>query len=357
MKAPTRRHRTSDKPLGRHRPIAPHRLDDRYVEVLRHLEPYRYFKYATIPWLHYLVGAEVEYSVFRKYLGYLREAPNHFIRWPEQQNASPNTPYKTLVYDLGERGLNELIRRGLAPKRHSPDPEAKRPKSNRNHPFALHRSNSYYHEFIVDMGYYAPLRHLVVNDPQLRLVDFAHLLLHPNVPRATREARDPLLIKLNLVETRFDGTPHVIVRKRADGLEYPLGIPGIQVDRGTERGFEQVEKHLLHAVEFMEDHHHQTHWGFDNCLIPFLFTKEVRKNRAMQFIRKERGTCSFILFQTIPDLALEPHFPKPAHYDRDHRYQDGEWVPPGNIHIFTNPWQRVGYPDFYLNTFDKKGAR
>jgi hypothetical protein len=58
----------------------------------------------------------------------------------------------------------------------------------------------------------------------------------------------------------------------------------------------------------------------------------------------------------IPDLGLEPHFPRPLHYDRNYQYQDGEWVPPESIHIFTNPWQRVGYPDFYLNTFDEKGA-
>jgi hypothetical protein len=31
-------------------------------------------------------------------------------------------------------------------------------------------------------------------------------------------------------------------------------------------------------------------------------------------------------------------------------------VQPDNIHIFTNPSQRVGHPDFYLNTFDDKGA-
>ena len=66
MKVPTRRHRSSDKPLGRHRPIASHEIDERYVDVLRHLEPYHYLKYATVPWLHYRSDAQVEYSVFRK---------------------------------------------------------------------------------------------------------------------------------------------------------------------------------------------------------------------------------------------------------------------------------------------------
>src|SRR5262249_27730449 len=150
------------------------------------------------------------------------------------QNASPNTPYKTLVYELAERGLNELISRGIVPKHYSPDPDAKPSKSKRNSAFALHRSNSYYHEIIVDLGYFAPLFHLVRNDPSLRLIEFAQLIAHRNVPQHTREAKDPLLIQLKQDQLRFDGTPHLLIRRRADGAPLPLGIPGIQVDRDTE---------------------------------------------------------------------------------------------------------------------------
>jgi hypothetical protein len=347
--APIRRHRSSDKPVGPHRVIAPHQIDERYIEVLRLLEPYHQFKFSTILWLHYLSGLRVEYSVFRKYLGYLRQAPNHYIACPEQQNASPNTPYKTLVYQLGERGLNELIRRGMAPQRRSPDLDAKPSKTRRNFSFALHRSNSYYHEVIVDLGYFAPLHHLVRNDPSLRLLDFAQLIAHQNVPQLTRQARDPLLIELKRGQLRFDGTPHLIIRKRGDGVSLPAGIPGIQVDRGTE-SFRQVEEHLIHAIEFVEDRHFESHWGFDNCIIPFLFTNEARKNRAMEFVRVERGICSFLLFQTIPDLGLVRHFPRPEHYDPKYLYIEGEPVHPDSIRLFTNSWQRVGYPDFCLNT-------
>lgn len=355
MERKARRHRSSDKPTGRHRLIAPHEIDERYIEVLRLLEPYHRFKFLTIPWLHYLSAIPVELSVFRKYLAYLRQAPNHYLACPTQQNASPNVDRKTLVYEIAERGLNELIRRGHVEKRRSPDPDAKPTKSRRNRAFALHRSNSYYHEIIVDLGYYAPLLHLVRSDPSLRLVEFGQLVRHRNVPQRTRAAKDPLLISLKTEELRFDGTPHVIVRTRADGVALPLGIPGIQVDRGTET-FKQVETHLLHAIEFVEDHHYEKHWGFENCLIPFLFTQEVRKNRAMQFVKQERKACSFLLFQTVPDLGLTRTFPRPAHYDPSYSYQDGEPRHADGIRVFTNPWQRVGHPDFYLNTFDDKGA-
>jgi hypothetical protein len=353
MNAPIRRHRTSDKPIGTSRVINPFEIDDRYIETLKRLEPYYHFKYLTIPWLHYLSNIKVEYSVFRKYLGYLRQAPNHYIACPEQQNASPNVDRKTLVYALAERGLNELVHRGILPKRHSPDGDKRPLKASRNFSFAFHRSNSYYHEVIVDLGYFAPLHHLARNDPNLRLLDFSRLIKHPNVPQPTRDDKDSLLIKLKETQFRFDGTPHLLIRKRADGVALPLGIPGIQVDRGTE-SFQQVATHLLNAIEFIENRHFESHWGFDNCLIPFLFTNETRKNRAMEFVRQERGRCASLLFQTIPDIGLLRHFPRPEHYAPDYQYIEGEPVYPANIRIFTNSWQRVGCADFYLSTFSEK---
>jgi hypothetical protein len=352
MQTPTRRHRGSSTPVRSQRTISPYDIDERYIEVLKLLEPYYNLKYLTIPWLHYLSKVPVEYSVFRKYLGYLRQSPNNYIVCPEKQNASPNVDRKTLVYELAERGLNELIRRGLVPKRHSSNAAERPLKATRNFSFALHRSNSYYHEIIVDLGYHAPLHHFVRSDPNLRLVDFARLTQHRNVPQQTREAKDPLLIQLKDTQLRFDGTPHLLIRKGTDGVALPLGIPGIQVDRGTE-SFQQLAKHLLHAIEFIEDRHFARHWGFDNCLIPFLFTNESRKIRAMEFVRQERGRCAFLLFQTIPDIGLLRHFPRPEHYAPDYQYIEGEPVHPSNIRIFTNPWQRVGYADFYLSTFSE----
>jgi hypothetical protein len=291
--------------------------------------------------------------VYRKYLAYMRAAPNRYIGCPEQQLASPNVDRKTLVYELRERGLNELIARGFIKKRSSPEPDATPPKSQRNHAFALHRSNSYYHEMIVDLGYHLPLRYLADHDPALRLINFAQLLEHRYVPAATRQSRDSLVIQLKAAQLRFDGTPHVIVRTRRDGV-FSLGIPGIQVDRGTET-FAMLEQHILNAMEFVDERHHERHWGFDNCVVPFLFTKEVRKNRALQFVRAQRGACQYLLFQTVPDFGLLRHFPRPEHYDRAYHYQDDQARHPDNIHVFTNPWQRAGCPDFFLNTFDEIG--
>lgn len=354
MKCPTRRHRFTATPVSAGRVIRPYEIDERYVGVLQHLEPYHHFKYATIPWLHYLCRPDIEYSVFRKYLGYLREEPNRYVACPEQQLASPNVPYKTLVYQIAERGLTLLRDRGFASDT-STSQTAGGKKSKRSRGFAGHRAHSYYHEIIVDLGYYAPLRHLVRTDASLRLVEFAQLRTHVNVPLATRTALDPLLVHLKDASMRFDGTPHVIVRTREDGSRRAVGIPGIQVDRGTET-FDLVERHLRHALEYVEERLHERLWAFDNCLIPFLFTKVARQARAMAYLTELRAQCPFILFKTVPDIGLLPHFPNPRHYDPAYRYGDDEWRPPPSIHLFTTPWQRAGCTEFCLNTFKESSS-
>jgi hypothetical protein len=74
----------------------------------------------------------------------------------------------------------------------------------------------------------------------------------------------------------------------------------------------------------------------------------------MELVRKERGKCAFLLFQTIPDIGLLRYFPRQEHYALDHQYKDRDPVHPSSIRIFSNPWQRVGHPDFYLSTFSEK---
>ena len=67
----------------------------------------------------------------------------------------------------------------------------------------------------------------------------------------------------------------------------------------------------------------------------------------MEFVRQERGRCAFLLFQSVPDIGLLRHFPRPEHYAPDYKYTEGEAVHSTNIRIFTDPWQCVGYPDFF----------
>jgi hypothetical protein len=228
-------------------------------------------------------------------------------------------------------------------------PEAGASRRTRGSNHAKHRAHSYYHEIIVDLGYYAPLHHLARRDAALRLIDFAALRMHVNVPAATRAAQDPLLVTLGPRQMRLDGTPHVLVRTMTDGRRLAVGIPGIQVDRGTET-LGTLAVHLHNAIEFIADGHHARLWGFDTALIPFLFTKASRMAHAMALVARETGATPFLLFKTIPDIGLLPNFPKPCKYQPAHPLFADE-PPPDGADVFATPWQRVGYPAFDLATF------
>lgn len=154
--------------------------------------------------------------------------------------------------------------------------------------------------------------------------------------QATRDAIDPLLVTLGAHQTRFDGTPHVLVRMR-NGASVSIGIPGIEVDRGTET-FERVEAHLRNAVEYIADGYHARIWGFQNCMLPFLFASHARKERAMAFLEKHKGPFPHLLFRVVPDIGLMRTFPHPALLGESD---------------FSKPWQRVGYPSFRLDTFEE----
>lgn len=342
-----RRHRAStEPPPGRKRAHAVKKLSERHIATFALLDPYLGFKYLTTEWIRYFVGGAYIYN--SQVLGWLQEKPNCYIARPPQQKASPNFLAKQAVYELAEKGFRELVERGLAtlqPGR----------ASGRIYPNASHRSNSYAHELIVDIGFYAPLRHAVDHAPHVRLVTFADLLQHPEVPESTRCAEDPLLITLQRasqhtfnVVTRFDGTPFVLVITLPNGQEENRCIPGLQVDRGT-RSLVTLEQHVDHAIEFVRARHYHRHFGFDTCLIPFLLTQASRMQHVMRYVERKYGPCKFLLFKLVPDFHQDlDHFPKPAHYDPTYRYTADEWRPPESIHVITTPWLRVGHPEYFL---------
>jgi len=350
METPTRRRSkaSNEPPIGRRYDHTVKRLSDRHIETFALLDPYLSFKYLTTEWIRYFVGGAYIYN--SQVLGWLQEKPNCCLARPSQQKTSPNFLAKQAVYELAERGFKELVERGRAV------PQSDR-ASGRIYPNSAHRSNSYAHELIVDIGFYAPLRYAADHAPNVRLLLFPELMQHPEVPEVTRRSDDPLRITLQKAGqhtfdfdavTRFDGTPFVLVVTLPTGQEENRCVPGLQVDRGT-RTLTTLEQHIDHAIQFVRDKHYARHFGFDTCLIPFLFTEAARKRHVMNYVEKTYGPCKFLLFKMIPDFHKDlDHFPKPAHYDLAYQYAEDEWRPPDTIHVITTPWERVGHPDFNL---------
>ncbi len=311
------------------------RVTDRQRQLFDLLDPHFHFKYLTSKWAHEFVGGNEQ--AFKFTLRNLFDAG--YLDRPKQQKYSPNSNYKHLVYERTEKTARAVS--GGAPSER----------------MLVHRSNSYAHELIVDLGFSAPLWYAAAHDPALKLytakdliagsafdINSANGIQRIMVPKVTRENPDPFLIHLkNNDAMRFDGTPFVLERKMAHGSASLIFVPGIEVDRDTE-GFSSrnpkdplrstLSKHLLQIMDFFAERGFQRHFGFPMMMVPIITTNATRMQSAMAFVEKEIGACRYLLFKTLPDLALESHFPAPS----------GEF--------FTSPWLRVRQPPFQ---FDERG--
>ena len=136
-----------------------------------------------------------------------------YLDRPKQQKYSPNSNYKHLVYTRTEKAARAV------------DASASSKQA------LAHRSNSYPHELMVDLGFYAPLWYAAAHDPTLRLYT-AHNLISGitfeirtaqgiqriAIPNPTRDNPDPFLIQLKNGETmRFGGrspTPTRVIPNR-----------------------------------------------------------------------------------------------------------------------------------------------
>jgi hypothetical protein len=91
---------------------------------------------------------------------------------------------------------------------------------------------------------------------------------------------------------------------------------------------------LEQIATLFKERGHFRHYGFPMMMVPIITTSETHTKNAMHFVETRIGACRYLLFKTLPDLALQPHFPAPS----------GEF--------FNSPWRRVGHSPF---VFDESG--
>ncbi len=314
---------------GVDRIIKPAALTRNDLAKLAVLEPSLQFKFLTTQALHALCGGD--YARLVKRCTLLRVHGNQYIRLPKGQRASPNTGYKNFVYELASAGRNALQQAGV------PMLEA------------AHRSNSYYHEIITDLGFYLPLRLAVDADSSLRLITASMLLEHDLTPAPTRRNyTDPFGFRLDPYNPdskirRFDGPPFVLVRLKPDATWDNLCVPGIEVDRNANEGITSnverttIASHIAEIVQFRERGLHDRYLGFGNKIfVPVLISgetlaqAETHMRNVMHWVQRTYGAIGYIGFQVVPDIGLLEHFPDPS----------------GNI--ITSAWKRVGHPDLFM---------
>ena len=299
-----------------------HRIDTpsaRHKRIFKLLDPFYSFKFLTTSAINYLEPVNAIYN--SKELGYLYQAPNFYLdRDPEQQK-SRAYHYRDAIYSIDDAGKRCLAKEGYVWR------EAK------------HRSSEFAHEFNIDIGFYLPMMVAVKDDPAFTLIDTRNLFDHANMPRATRASETPFTVLIDGERVRLDGRPVVLNRTRGDKTA-SICIPGIQHERNTkgvrvkDLDRSSVGKHVRHAIAAHVQRLYEKHFGFDNFILPFLFTNESQMRLTLDYIEELRPRgCEFIICKTFSDLAHLDRFPKPS------------------AELFMSPWRRAGLCDF---TFDQE---
>ena len=140
-------------------------------------------------------------------------------------------------------------------------------------------------------------------DPALRLIGWKEILLHPKLPRETRDASRPFRISIEDATLIPDGRPFVLQRTMPDGSKKYLCVPGKEIDRHTEplvpsdlKRSGIVGKFNLYQ-KFFADRLYQSHYGFPNAVIPIITTNAKHLENMMALAREQIGACTFLLFK------------------------------------------------------------
>jgi hypothetical protein len=299
-------------------------IRERDRQLLRFLNPHYRFKYLTTSAIAQLLGVRTDggFDWLQRRLFQLFDAG--YLDRLDKKTFGHNAHCKDFVYsrtDKAARLLGELNN-------------------------ASHRSNSYPHEFLVDIGFSMPLN-IAAEERGWRLYNAGDLMRgqsfsvntkkgiqHLGFPDATRYNSDPFGLTHKDRTIRLDCTPYLL-----DTGADLLFFPGIEADR-TNESLENINPkdpkrttlgvHIDDIFTLKESGYLQKHYGFTSFFVPIITTNETRMHNAMAYTQKHHGESKQLLFKTLPDLAYEDLSP-----DMTSKY-------------FLSPWKRVGHPDLVL---------
>lgn len=184
-------------------------------------------------------------------------------------------------------------------------------------------------------------------DSAFKLSDWEALLAfrntrgEPMIPPSTLaildKGKNPHKIRLEDGHVLPDGRPFQIHHMPTDKHLFVLGF---EIDRATEpltttRERRNIEEKFAHYNEVFDKRNrlYTKHYGFDNSVMIWLTVSESRMHAMKRLLADKFGPASYHLFTHWKDWYYEVSFPQP----------DGT--------MFERPYERVGYPDFYLNRF------
>jgi Replication-relaxation len=231
-----------------------------------------------------------------------------------------------LIYELDARGSHVLRERGLSFL----------PKS-------YHRN--FAHELMVSQ-IMASIELGTREKKNVRLITWPEILASSNTPGATRQSATTCSIPVTFtafgepcsMTVNADARPFGVERTIEGSCTY-LFFPGIEADCGTEPvetsnlDRSSITKKVAAYRAIAEQGLYRSHFGFPNFFVPFITTTRVRMESMMKVVdRMTEGSGSkMFLFKALPAFSTAEKLPK------------------AGGHMLTEPWQRCGFPPFYLD--------
>lgn len=279
-------------------------------------------RYATAEEIALITGGSVRWT--RDKLDHLKSKPNLYVRVCEEQTSNPRAhQWNKLIYELNGPGVTYLRGREMdIPPRHRP--------------------YSFPHEIMVSQ-IMTSFDLAAVENPNIRIVDWAERLAHPKTPEATRQMTAPAQIPLGAVvgradrqHIRADGDPFGIERA-IDGKNSYFWFPGIEADRGTEPvksyDFKRSSIHgkLQEYLHVIRNNIHFTHFGYNKMFVPIITVSKPRMQSMMECLASiDPKGSQYFLFKTFTPFD----------------YVQPQQTPSG--FMATEDWLRVGHPPLNL---------
>ena len=289
------------------------RLSEDDITIFKLLARYRYL---PSDYLAALSGRSL--PALQARLEILCRKPNCYISRPHQQRDSADANARRLIYELDDKGADELRNRGVV---------YSRKKYLRN--FA--------HELMA-CTIAASFEIGTRTCPDIRIIGWNELIESPQMPAATKQLTNPQVLLFSgdgkQEEIASDWRPFVIERN-FESRSY-IFVFGFEADCGTEpidtadSERSAIRNKLIAYLTALEHDVPRQRYGATTFMVPFITTTPARMRSMITLLERLRPgpLARRFIFKHTPSFTS---FDKPA---------------PATGHMLTEPWYRAGFGSF-----------
>jgi hypothetical protein len=324
----TRRSRMVRKPTGKRI-----ELTQRDLQIFDLLTRYRFLRSTH---LHALASGKSR-KRFIERLGDLYHEGGYLER-PDQQWQAINARYMPVVYELGAAGRTLLAQYGVGKDAVTMDSGWNGGRPGRH----------FQHELMI-CDILSSIEIGTRGDPRIRFISWPEIMANPKMPERTRRAAKPLAARVPVTYTpagsrKAHRSDRALLPDALFGLEYRTRSAkkyrffALEADRNTQpivrRDLQQSSylRKILQYREVIAQSAYKTLWGLPNLMVLTVTTNDRHRQNIMRLAHEvTAGKGSpVLLFNTMPSLTSLEKAPLPT------------------PEFLTEPWLRVGHPDFFI---------